>query len=591
MVQVQKAQRRFHGGDSHSGDHWSVAVDRLLGPGSRLNGWRTGSRARHENSKEFNPNKEQYTNVEMNEFDENGWAHVHQAAFRGFVKSVERFINTDSEQLELETSDDLHSTPLLLAVMSGNLETVKCLVEVGAKVYATNTQNHGVIELCAFKQFINVLEYFVELSHERLPVWKNLIKFLSSELDEECEAAAACLRTLTQCSAEIINPNWKPVFEHGIVPTINKIIKGSIGEPAKVATIQVLLNILHSDEVNEQFVAAGGISALLKLLKASNSFLVQLTAEVIKVLTGVPKYSETAVKENAIPALIRVVQTVRDPECLTEVMLALGSIVNENLSHQQAMNTHPGAVQSLVGLFEDQMHKPLLIALTDTISKTVMCHEDNQNLFVSEGVSAPVINLMRGKNMDLQMCAVACIHRLADGNAHTQRLIVEEGVVMPLMQLLKKSRQQHVQERTAGALWALAGCNTEEKWSMASMMGVQLLIEFMSSLSEELHYIGSEAMGVLATGPLNKQDIIAQANGVHTCVRLLRADKEHIVLSVIRTIRHLCVAVGYVPHPRNQTTIAQSRGIKFLVALMVHSRNELIQVESAHTLGCVTLGK
>ena len=34
----------------------------------------------------------------------------------------------------METGDDLHSTPLLLAVMSGNLETVETLVDLGAKV-------------------------------------------------------------------------------------------------------------------------------------------------------------------------------------------------------------------------------------------------------------------------------------------------------------------------------------------------------------------------------------------------------------------------------------------------------------------------
>ena len=38
-------------------------------------------------------------------------------------------------------------------------------------------------------------------------------------------------------------------------------------------------------------------------------------------------------------------------------------------------------------------------------------------------------------------------------------------------------------------------------------------------------------------------------------------------------------------------TIAQSRGIKFLVAMMAHSKNELIQVEAAHALGCIALGK
>ena len=72
---------------------------------------------------------------------------------------------------------------------------------------------------------------------------------------------------------------------------------------------------------------------------------------------------------------------------------------------------------------------------------------------------------------------------------------------------------------------------------------------------------------------------------------LLRASKEHLVLSVIRSLGYLCVGVGNVPHRRNQSTISTSRGIKLLVALMVHSLSELIQVHAAYTLGCVSLGQ
>ena len=126
----------------------------------------------------------------MNELDENGWGHIHHAAFRNFIKSVERFVKANPENLELETQDDLHSTPVLLAVMSGELEVVKCLVQLGAKLHVVNNQNHGIVELCAFKGFIHILEYFIELDHERLPVWKNLIKFMTSESEEEAEAAA-----------------------------------------------------------------------------------------------------------------------------------------------------------------------------------------------------------------------------------------------------------------------------------------------------------------------------------------------------------------------------------------------------------------
>ena len=200
VVQVQKAKQQFREGEAadQPGASWEVTVDRLLGPSSRHADWRSHARSRQDNPNTFNPDKNDYSSEEMNEFDEKGWAHIHQASYQGYVKSLGRFVSTDPEQLELETTDDLHSTPLLLAVMSGNLDTVRCLVELGARVHATNSQNHGVIELCAFRQSIPILEYFIGLNDDKLPVWKNLIRFLSSELDKECEEAAKCLQMMTK---------------------------------------------------------------------------------------------------------------------------------------------------------------------------------------------------------------------------------------------------------------------------------------------------------------------------------------------------------------------------------------------------------
>ena len=60
-----------------------------------------------------------------------------------------------------------------------------------------DAQHNGAIELCAFKQFIPLLDYFIELNHDKLPVWKNLVKFMASDVDEESEAASRCLFTLT----------------------------------------------------------------------------------------------------------------------------------------------------------------------------------------------------------------------------------------------------------------------------------------------------------------------------------------------------------------------------------------------------------
>ena len=93
------------------------------------------------------------------------------------------------------------------------------------------------------------------------------------------------------------------------------------------------------------------------------------------------------------------------------------------------------------------------------------------------------------------------------------------------------------------ALWALAGDIIDERREMANGIGVQMLIEFVNSLSENLHFIGSEGLGVLAQGPLNQQTIIANHNGIHPLVRLMKSQHEYIVRSVIKTIRYCNVPI------------------------------------------------
>ncbi len=530
--------------------------------------------------------------VTMDVLDENGWAHIHHAAFRGFVKSVEKFVNANEEQLEIETGDDLQATPLLLAVMSGQIETVKCLVDLGAKVFAINSQNHGVVELCAFKEYIDILEYFIEMDHNKVPVWKNLIKFLGSDVDDEAEAAAKCLRTLTTRDGTEMNPNWEPTFKVGIVPTLSRQIKGTLKDEVKIEAFQVLLNLILQHEVKEQFMSNGGMDALVRHVKSSNNKLVQLAAMVMQEVCLIRNYTDQGVQNGAILALVKVLQVITEPEVLVEVLRALANIAHCDPHFKTAVGGTPNTIPALVNLFTDCTNRHLLLALTKAVAMIAHDHTNNQNAFIAEGIANPLISLTRTKYKDIQLSSVEAIHALAENNVQTQKAILEEGtVVVPLMQLLRKSRQTSIQETTAAALWALAGDDMEERRTMAGMMGVQLLIEFLASMSEKLHYIGSDGLGVLAQGPLGKQSAIATANGVHPLVRLLRSDKEHIVLSVIKTLRFLAVGVGYVPHPQNQATVAQSRGIKFLVAMMAHSKNELIQVEAAHTLGCVALGK
>lgn len=529
----------------------------------------------------------------MNEPDENGWSHIHQCAFRGFVKSLERFVENDRDLLELETADDLRQTPFLLAISSGLQDTVSCLIEMGAKTNVTNSQNHGAVEICAIKEFISLLRYLISLDIPNLPVWKNLLKMMASDLEEEAEAAGKCLRTLTDRSEELgISPDWRTFYEKGGVPTVVKVAKNTMQDYAKIPALQTLLNVIEMPEVKEQLVSCGGVPAFVKLLKSTNTFAVQLSAQVLKDVAEVPQYAESVAQHQAIPSLLKVLQTIRDPEVLVPVVEAVGTIAQGSAKLRSAVGSTQGLVQALVSLFESNTHPSLLLALTNAVSQVVEGDKANQNAFVAEGITQHIVSVVMNqiRNKDIQASAVEAIHKLAEANKQTQKDLLDKGAERLLMQMLKKNRAEALQEKTAMALWALAGDNIDEKREMAGGIGVQMLIEFVNSLSENLHYIGSEGLGVLAQGPLNQQTVIAQANGIHPLVRLMKSNKEYIVLSIIKTLRHLCVGIGKVPHERNQGTISQSRGIKFLIALMVHSANEVVQVEAAFTLGCVSLG-
>ena len=46
---------------------------------------------------------------------------------------------------------------------------------------------------------------------------------MGSDIDDECEAAAKCLRTLTQAQDEEMNENWKPAYDNGLIPAIVKV--------------------------------------------------------------------------------------------------------------------------------------------------------------------------------------------------------------------------------------------------------------------------------------------------------------------------------------------------------------------------------
>ena len=88
------------------------------------------------------------------------------------------------------------------------------------------------------------------------------------------------------------------------------------------------------------------------------------------------------------------------------------------------------------------------------------------------------------------------------------------------------------EERTAGALWAMAGKNIEERLIMAERMSVMLMVDFVNSVSPLLNLIGADGLYALACGPLGQHDNITFAAGMPALIYLVHRTPTNGVTSV-----------------------------------------------------------
>ncbi|XP_036370719.1 ankyrin and armadillo repeat-containing protein-like isoform X3 [Octopus sinensis] len=528
------------------------------------------------------------------EMDAQGWAQIHHAALAGYILSVEKYIEEDPELLEYETTDDLNSTPFLLAVTGGKLECVQFLIKKGAKINAQNSKGQGAVEISLLNNDKAILQYFIDTKFPELPVWKKLFQCLLSDIIKEAVKAAECLEMLTEPyeeSTEGVNPNWNCLLHEGGISALIKLLRGNIYPSVQSPIVRSLLNMVQCEQTARDMVKKGVLVTLAKLLKSSDREVLKATTMLLMELANVPEHADAEIEENIPAILVDVLTRQTNTDVLVTSLQVLSNIAASKPENQAAVVNTENLFASVINLFKlYYSSKSLSNDLTNAVQSFVKSNPAAQYAFIEKGICVPLTMILtKVRVRELQLNAVDTIHYLAINNPQTQKILLNEQLDKYLMHLFSRGRSEKLQEKTASSLWAIAGTDVYIQRMMATRMGVPLLLSFIKSMTENLHYIGSEALSVLAQGPISYRNEIAP-QGTLTLVQLLRTQREDIVLSATRTLRHLCVATGFVAYHNNQQLITQTNGAKQLTALMANSKNLYIKVEAALTLAYISLG-
>ncbi|XP_063801701.1 ankyrin and armadillo repeat-containing protein-like isoform X2 [Pseudophryne corroboree] len=522
-----------------------------------------------------------------------GWFPVHHAAYKNHLSVLEDLIESSGkESLEAKTDDSLQNTPLLLAIRSGSLEMVHLLVTHGADITYVNHHRQGVIEISALHSHLDLLKYFISLDHQNLNVYKKLVTLIDSDTQDEVLGACLAISQLISPSNDRLCCCLDRFVDNGLVSGLVEVLRKNVADDLKISALTLLKCVLRAEKAKRKIIENNEIEVFLSLVFTGSRLLLTDVMDSICELASEKDFAEKF-SATLVPAIRKVVSSLalEDKEDIVKpTFKALGLLAAGSTVFKDTIGKQSGLLAIVVKLFQVCQPKSLLLVWSDAVGRIAEENVNNQNVFLGENIGSCLLQMLKSKTKEVQMSAVKTLHRLVDGNSDAQKRIIESKIFSPLVQLFKRSKTQLTQETIGTTLWVLAGSDTETQRMVAARIGITLLVEFLSSPSYMLNLIGARGLTILLQGPYNLRNAVMSADGTRHLVRLLRSHREDVVLGAIQALQQTCLGVGFMPHAKNQNAVANSHGLKFLVALMRHAQSERIQVEAALAIAACVLG-
>ena len=130
-------------------------------------------------------------------FDIQGWCAIHYATYFNQRSCLEHLVRRNPDMLELRATSGRQETPILLAASSGGLDAVQCLLELGANIVASDSEENNVVHTATMHLHTNILEFFISKVDFGMSVWKILVEMLNSNVVKRQINAAKALEVLS----------------------------------------------------------------------------------------------------------------------------------------------------------------------------------------------------------------------------------------------------------------------------------------------------------------------------------------------------------------------------------------------------------
>lgn len=453
--------------------------------------------------------------------------------------------------------------------------------------------------VAALSQNERTLRYIIDFTFpdNAYNVWKPLFKLFMSAQDDESVICGRALELLTRREPNYhrASPYWAAMVDNGFVAALIHVFTESKNDDVLISAYLLLLNSANEyPRIKTEFLTVkNAFTAMLKHTRSTNEQVVTLLGRVLACLSEYQPLVEQMVEQGLIESLMLLVDKERSPQIICSYFDTLANIVAYSSEYQQKLASSQSFLSLIINHYLEEFDLRLSLSVLRFIRKLVLKNESIQNLMAQNGACEHILGALSGSSRELQQAAIEAIQAVSDKNAQVQRIMLRENALEQLLALLDKTNLSGLQTAIVCTLWVLCGNSSSRKRDVATRIGVKKLISFYSIKADEHLFAVTDALGELAkrtaSVKMNIQEEINRAQGISHLIRLLKSEDEALVLSAMKTLQLLACAPGFVSNRKNQETIVKNDGAIHLVALMMHSKSELIQVEAAQALACIAL--
>ncbi|KAJ8253089.1 hypothetical protein GJAV_G00208980 [Gymnothorax javanicus] len=529
--------------------------------------------------------------------DQRGWMAVHFAAYYGQVSCLRALCRMDPALIEIHTVAEYRTFPLLLAASSGSSPALDFLLSVGAKWRVQDSEGNCVVHLAVLYFHTQLLKHLIQLDLEDLPVWSLLIEMLGSEKQKRREMAVRCVEVL----CVTVESFCEDIMSAGGVAALLGLLR-SEQRVLQCPAVAVLCHMTQRAKACEELVQLGATPILLDLLETP---LPELHSRCAVILADLASHSQPYQELIAqLGGVVRVVRLLNSDlqDVLVNAVRCVQALCIRNPDNQTAV-AQAGAIPPLVE-FLSVKSEVLQEESCSALADLVLWHQQNQDAVCAAGVVRPLVHILRGRRLGTQVRAARALETIANHNPPIQNRFLKKSAAKYLLRLLKDRQdntnqwmttmvfQPEVREQGAASLWVLAGQTRKQKRLMAEHIGYNFILEFLLSSSDKMQYVGCQAVIALTQDCRAHQDGLCRENGVPPLVRLLRAARtsQRTLLCVLQALRTLCIGVAHTSNPNTQNAIYVESAVVTLMELLTNQTSLQVKVEVVQTVACLTLG-